>query len=97
MLLDFRDVEYVGSAALGILITLQKKLADVDGTLVLCDLPQEVLDVLEVTKLDQLFWVCRDNSEVALGYFSAGREPRLPSDVEPEILPFGPIDSGPWR
>src|SRR5262245_65739849 len=69
MLLDFHNVRFVSSGALGVLITLQKKMEAAGGTLVLCELAPDILEVLEATKLDRLFRSCRDRSDGALTYF----------------------------
>src|SRR5881394_3105649 len=52
LLLNFGNVEYLSSAALGKLITLNKKVNAVGGKLILCNIDPEVY---EVTKLNKLF------------------------------------------
>src|SRR4030081_2974483 len=55
ILLNFGNVEYLSSAALGKLITLNKKLQGVGGKLVLCNIDPQIYEVLEITKLNKLF------------------------------------------
>jgi anti-sigma B factor antagonist len=55
ILLNFRNVEFLSSAALGKLIALNRKLAGVKGKLVLCCIAKEIMEVFEITKLDKLF------------------------------------------
>src|SRR3954451_20647019 len=55
MLLNFGNVEYLSSAALGKLITLNKKVAAAKGKLVLCNIDPQIHEVFEITKLDKLF------------------------------------------
>jgi anti-sigma B factor antagonist len=55
ILLNFGNVEYLSSAALGKLITLNKKLASVNGRLVLCNIDPQIYEVFEITKLNKLF------------------------------------------
>jgi anti-sigma B factor antagonist len=55
ILLNFGNVEYLSSAALGKLITLNKKLAAVNGRLVLCNIDPQIYEVFEITKLNKLF------------------------------------------
>jgi anti-sigma B factor antagonist len=55
LLLNFGNVEYLSSAALGKLITLNKKVQGAKGKLVLCNIAPEILEVFEITKLDKFF------------------------------------------
>jgi len=55
LLLNFGNVEYLSSAALGKLITLNKKLQGVGGRLILCNIDPQIYEVFEITKLDRFF------------------------------------------
>ena len=55
LLLNFGNVEYLSSAALGKLITLNKKLQAVGGRLILCNIDPQIHEVFEITKLDKFF------------------------------------------
>ena len=55
ILLNFGNVEYLSSAALGKLITLNKKLQNVGGRLILCNIDSTIYEVFEITKLNKLF------------------------------------------
>jgi anti-sigma B factor antagonist len=55
ILLNFNNVEYLSSAALGKLITLNKKLQAAQGRLVLCNIHPQIFEVFEITKLDKFF------------------------------------------
>jgi len=55
ILLNFHNVEYLSSAALGKLITLNKKINAVGGKLVLCEIDPQIYEVFEITKLDKFF------------------------------------------
>src|SRR6195256_3948945 len=55
LLLNFGNVEYLSSAALGKLITLNKKLQSAGGKLVLCNIDPQIYEVFEITKLNKLF------------------------------------------
>ena len=57
--IDFANVEYLSSAALGKLVALQKKLQAVDGTLTLCNVTLAIFKVFEVAKLDDMFDIQR--------------------------------------
>ena len=55
VLLNFHNVEYLSSAALGKLITLNKKLQAAGGRLILCNIDPQIYEVFEITKLDKFF------------------------------------------
>src|ERR687883_1318461 len=55
ILLNFSNVEYLSSAALGKLITLNKKLQQAGGKLILCNIDPQIYEVFEITKLDKFF------------------------------------------
>ncbi|MBV9463896.1 MAG: STAS domain-containing protein [Verrucomicrobiae bacterium] len=55
ILLNFGNVEYLSSAALGKLITLNKKLQAAGGRLILCNIDPQIHEVFEITKLDKFF------------------------------------------
>jgi len=60
LILEFSDVEYLSSAALGKLITLHKKVVAAKGKLVLCGIPKEILEVFKITQLDRILTICAD-------------------------------------
>jgi anti-sigma B factor antagonist len=62
IVLDFSNVEYLSSAALGKLITLDKKVKGVNGTLRLCSIRPEIYEVFTITKLNKLFKICEDQA-----------------------------------
>jgi anti-sigma B factor antagonist len=55
LLLNFGNVEFLSSAALGKLITLNKKLQTAKGRLILCNIDPQIHEVFEITKLDKFF------------------------------------------
>ena len=60
ILLNFGNVEFLSSAALGKLITMNRKVQAVRGKLVLCNISKEIREVFEITKLDKLFTILAD-------------------------------------
>ena len=68
LLLTFETVEYLSSAALGKLITLNKKVKAENGKLKLCSIRPQILDVFKITKLNKLFEI-HDSEEKALATF----------------------------
>src|SRR3954447_13281486 len=55
ILLNFGNVEYLSSAALGKLITLNNKVKKAGGKLVLCNIDPQIYEVFEITRLNKLF------------------------------------------
>ncbi len=55
LLLNFGNVQYLSSAALGKLINLKKKVGVVKGKLKLCCIHPDLLEVFRITRLDQVF------------------------------------------
>jgi anti-sigma B factor antagonist len=55
ILLNFGNVEYLSSAALGKLITLNKKVQAASGRLILCNIDPQIYEVFEITRLDKFF------------------------------------------
>jgi len=60
ILLNFGNVEYLSSAALGKFITLNKKVQAAKGKLVLCNIEPQIYEVFEITKLNKLFNIQKD-------------------------------------
>ena len=63
ILLNFGNVEYMSSAALGKLITLNKKVQGASGKLVLCNIDANIREVFEITSIDKLFVIKGDEQE----------------------------------
>jgi anti-sigma B factor antagonist len=55
LLLNFSSVDFLSSAALGKLITLEKKVRAHGGVLKLSNIRPEIYEVFTITKLDRLF------------------------------------------
>lgn len=55
ILLSFTGVEFLSSAALGKLITLDRKVKAHKGRMKMSDIRPEILDVFQITKLDKVF------------------------------------------
>ena len=68
LLLSFANVEHMSSAALGMLITLNKKVADAAGVLKLSDIAPQIYEVFKITRLNQLFDIS-DTAENAVASF----------------------------
>jgi anti-sigma B factor antagonist len=68
LVLNFASVDFLSSAALGKLITLDKKVKAHAGKLKLCNIRREIYEVFAITKLNRLFDIKSDEAE-ALGAF----------------------------
>jgi anti-sigma B factor antagonist len=68
LLLNFADVEFLSSAALGKLITLDKKVKAANGKLKLCNIRPQIYEVFAITKLNKLFEI-KENQDEAVAAF----------------------------
>ena len=65
---SFKHVEHLSSAALGVLITLNKKVQEAKGKLKLSDISPQIYEVFKITRLNKLFNI-HDTAERALADF----------------------------
>lgn len=63
VLLNFENVEFMSSAALNKLITMDKKVKEVGGILRLCSLKAEILEIFKITRLDRVFDIRKTEAE----------------------------------
>lgn len=63
LLLNFGNVQYLSSAALGKLINLKKKVGAVKGQLKLCCIHPDLLEVFRITRLDQVFEIYGEEAQ----------------------------------
>jgi len=68
ILLDFTGVEFLSSAALGKLITFDRKLKTAQGRLKMCGLSPGILEVFQVTKLNKVFDIRSERSEALAAF-----------------------------
>lgn len=64
---DLGKVKYIDSSGIATLIEAHKELVDRKGELVLCDIPKKIYSVFELAKLDMVFKIVSDPSEVIKG------------------------------
>ncbi|MFQ5410653.1 MAG: STAS domain-containing protein [Phycisphaerae bacterium] len=55
LLLSFKNVEHLSSAALGMLVTLKKKVESKQGKLKLSDINPQIYEVFKITRLNKMF------------------------------------------
>jgi anti-sigma B factor antagonist len=63
ILLNFANVEFLSSAALGKLIRLHQKLQGVGGKLILCGISKGIMEIFELTKLDKMLTIMKDEQK----------------------------------
>jgi len=69
LLLNFRNVEHLSSAALGMLITLERQIKEERGRLKLTDIRPQIFEVFKITRLNRLFEI-HDTAEEAMQSFA---------------------------
>jgi anti-sigma B factor antagonist len=69
ILLNFRKVEHLSSAALGVLITVGKQVTERHGQLVLANIHPQIFEVFKITRLNKLFNI-RGTTDEALREFT---------------------------
>jgi anti-sigma B factor antagonist len=69
LLLDFKNVEHLSSAALGMLINLEKEVSQAKGRLMLSDINPQIYEVFKITRLNKMFEI-HDTTAQALKRFS---------------------------
>lgn len=68
VLLNFEHVEHLSSAALGMLITLDKLVKENGGQMKLSDINSQIYEVFKITRLNKLFDI-HDTAQKALTSF----------------------------
>jgi len=68
LVLNFSSVDFLSSAALGKLITLDKKVKASSGVLKLCNIRPEIYEVFAITKLNRLFDIRRDEGDALAAF-----------------------------
>ena len=60
LVLDFTDVDYLSSALIGKLISLNGKVRAHDGSVKLCSIRPEIFEIFRTCKLDRIFSINKD-------------------------------------
>ena len=68
LLLNFSSVDFLSSAALGKLITLDKKMKAAGGTLKFSNIRAEIYEVFVITRLNRLFDIKDDEAEALAAF-----------------------------
>lgn len=63
MVIDFRNVTNMSSSALGMLITLHKRVREANGQLRLCNIQPTIEEVFKITRLNEIFQICTSQEQ----------------------------------
>ncbi len=63
ILLNFENVDFLSSASLGKLITLDRKIKSAQGRLKMSNIRPEILEVFQITKLNKVFDIRAEEAE----------------------------------
>lgn len=66
LVLDFRNVKFLSSAVLGLLIRISKKVYENNGQLRLCNIDGKIFQIFKITRLTKIFDI-HSTLEEALG------------------------------
>lgn len=60
LVVDFRNVSNMSSSALGMLITVHKRIREAGGQLRLCNINPNIAEVFSITRLDEIFIIDKE-------------------------------------
>jgi anti-sigma B factor antagonist len=60
LLLNFSNVDFMSSAALGKLIRLDQRMKAVGGKVIMCGISKDIMQVFVLTKLDKILKIVKD-------------------------------------
>jgi anti-sigma B factor antagonist len=74
LVVDCTKVQFLASAAISVFVNLRKKSSAIKGTLILCGLRKEIMQVFEITSLTKFFQFAADEKTALqmLGYSAKG-------------------------
>ena len=68
LLLNFKNVEHLSSAALGMLITVNKRVSEQKGRLKLSDIKPQIFEVFKITSLHKVFDIHDSAAQAKTGF-----------------------------
>jgi anti-sigma B factor antagonist len=72
LVLNFAAVDFLSSAALGKLITLERKVKSHNGQMKLCSIRPQIHEVFLITKLNRLFDIRNDEADALAAFQDTG-------------------------
>ncbi|MFO0963558.1 MAG: STAS domain-containing protein [Phycisphaerales bacterium] len=73
LVICFKGVEHLSSAALGTLITVNNRVKAKDGHLRLCDINPQILQIFEITKLNRILKIEKDMAAAKASLIAAAK------------------------
>lgn len=65
LILDFRNVRFLSSAVLGLLIKISKRVYEGNGQLRLCNIDPKIYEIFRITRLTKIFDIYKDLESAA--------------------------------
>ena len=72
VILDFQAVKFMSSAALGMLIRINKKCKEFKANLKLCNIDKDIKQVFKITGLDKVFTIYKTAEDAAAAFAKSG-------------------------
>jgi anti-sigma B factor antagonist len=72
VILDFQAVQFMSSAALGMLIRVNKKCKEFKVNLKLCNIDKDIKQVFKITGLDKVFTIYKNAEEATAAFAKSG-------------------------
>ncbi|HVS35777.1 MAG TPA: STAS domain-containing protein [Gemmataceae bacterium] len=92
LLLDFTNVERLGSVELGTLIGLHKRMKATGGRLTMFNLKPEIYEVFTVTHLQTLLGICREEDAATGGRQPANADDKVDGSAGTRTVNLGDPD-----
>lgn len=67
LVIDFSNVKFLTSSALGLLIRISKKIYEKGGKLRLCAIDAKIMEVFRITRLDKIFEIYPEQDDALVG------------------------------
>ena len=90
LILNLRDVYYVDSGGVGLLVRLLNRARTAGGDLKLCDISDRIREVLRITRLDRVFSVHPSEADAIAGFLHESTAVAHKDRVEVDILCVDP-------
>ena len=72
MLLDFREVKFLSSAALGMLILVNKSCKERKINLKLCNIEADIAQIFKITGMNRVFSICKTSADAVAAFQKEG-------------------------
>ncbi|MBF0105627.1 MAG: STAS domain-containing protein [Deltaproteobacteria bacterium] len=66
---DFKDVNFIDSSCLGVLVAITKRLREIKGDIKLTGLSDDVRSIFQITRLDRIFEIFASNKEAVDSFY----------------------------